>query len=95
MAEPSYLLIADDWYPDKDWSAKWNRQLSEAWVKLTEDDQYHDAHLSMVSEPELIMAVDRRGNSTPMESGIMVVKDIQGNNVLDSSRYCSTQGGKN
>ena len=25
LAEPSYVLIADSWYPDKDWSAKWNR----------------------------------------------------------------------
>ena len=32
LAEPSYLLIVDDWYPDKDWSAKWNNQFDEAGV---------------------------------------------------------------
>ena len=60
LAEPSYVLIADSWYPDKDWTAKWNRQLSEAGVMLTENDRCHDAHLSLVAEPELIMAVDAR-----------------------------------
>ena len=35
LAAPSYVLIADDWYPDKDWSAKWNRQFDEAGVPLT------------------------------------------------------------
>ena len=66
-------MIADDWYPDKDWSAKWNRQLTEAGVKLSETDQCHDAHLAMVSEPELIMTIDHRGKTTPMASAIMVV----------------------
>ena len=32
LAESSYLLIADDWHPDKDWSAKWNNQFDEAGV---------------------------------------------------------------
>ena len=45
---------------------------------MTEGDQCHDAHLAMVSEPELIVTVDKQGNSTPMASGIMVVKDVQG-----------------
>ena len=76
LAEPSYVLVADDWYPDKDWSAKWNCQLSKAGVKIAENYQCHDAHLAMVSDPELIMAVDRQGNSTPIASGIMVVKGI-------------------
>ena len=58
LAEPSYVLIADSWYQYKDWTAKWNRQLSEAGVMLTEDYQCHDSHLSLLAEPELIMAVD-------------------------------------
>ena len=56
--------------------------MSEAGAKVSKGNQGNDAHLSMLSEPELIMAVDRQGNSTPMASGIMVVKDIQG-------RHCS------
>ena len=51
-------------------------------MKIAENDQCHDAHLAMLSEPELIVAVDMLGNSTPMANGIMVVKDIQG-------RHCS------
>ena len=48
LAEPSYLLIADEWYPDKDCSAKWNNQFDEAGVKLPESDQCSDVHLAMV-----------------------------------------------
>ena len=32
----------------------------------------------MVSEPEIILAVDQQGKSTPMASGIMFVKDVKG-----------------
>ena len=82
LSEPSYVLIENDWYPDKDLSAKWNHQLPQAGVKITENEPCSDIHLSMVSEPKFVMAVDQQGKSTPMASGIMVVKDIQG-------RHCS------
>ena len=61
LAEPSDVLIENDWYPDKDWAAKWNRQLSE-------NEPCSDLHLSMVSEPELVMEGDHQDKSTPMAS---------------------------
>ena len=42
LAEPSYVLIENDWYPDKDWSAKWNRQLSEIGLEMTENEPCSD-----------------------------------------------------
>ena len=86
LAEPSYVLIESDWYPDKDWAAKWNRQLSE-------NEPCSDFHLSMVSEPELVMAVDHQGKSTPMASGIMVVRDIQGKNCSRLIKVLFDSGG--
>ena len=71
-AEPS-VIIAEDWYPDKDWSAKWNRQLSKTGLEVSKSSQ-----VAVASEPEVVMAVDTRGHSAPMASGIMVVKDVQG-----------------
>ena len=78
LAEPRYVMIADDWHPDRDWTNKGNREKSKAGVETRDVRRCGDTRLTMVSEPELIMTVDQQGNSTPMASAIMVVKDVQG-----------------
>ena len=78
LAEPNYVIIADDWYSDRDWTNKWNRQQSEAVLKTAEKQGDQDTQLAMVTEPEIIMAVDQGGKSTPMACAMMVVKDLQG-----------------
>ena len=51
-------------------------------MRIAENVQCHGACLVMVSEPELIMAVDQKGKTTPIANDIMAVKGIQ-------ERYCS------
>ncbi len=51
-------MVEDTWYPDCDWANKWNR------VNLDTDENHDDSHddnkhLKMVSEPEIVITINR------------------------------------
>ena len=93
LAETSYVMIADEWHPDRDWTNKWNRERSRTGVETRDARRYEDTRLNMVSEPELIMTVDQHGNSTPMASAIMVVKEVQGRSCSRLLKVLFDSGG--
>ena len=54
LEEVSHDMIDDEWYPDHDWTTKWNHQ-NQGTNVLSKKMSEEDAQLEMVSEPEIVM----------------------------------------